>query len=105
MDDAALVPWRPGYELVITKDAIVEGVHFMSEDPLGLVARKLLRVNLSDLAAKGAEPYGYLLACAWPASRDWDDRARFIEGLGMDHAAFGLKLFGGDTTATQGPMV
>jgi thiamine-monophosphate kinase len=105
MDDAALIPSRPGYDLVITKDVIVEGVHFLSGDPLDLVARKLLRVNLSDLAAKGAEPYGYLLACAWPASREWDDRARFAEGLATDQAAFGLKLFGGDTVSTTGPMV
>ncbi len=105
MDDAALIPGRPGYDLVITKDAIVEGVHFLPGDPLDLVSRKLLRVNLSDLAAKGAEPYGYLLACAWPASRGWDDRARFAEGLAVDQKAFGLNLFGGDTVTTDGPMV
>lgn len=105
MDDAALIASRPGYDLVITKDAIVEGVHFLSEDSLDRVARKLLRVNLSDLAAKGAEPYGYLLACAWPPARAWDDRARFAEGLAADQAAFGLKLFGGDTVSTAGPMV
>src|SRR5438093_516710 len=58
MDDAAIVPSRPGFALVISKDAMVEGVHFLPDDPPDLVARKLLRVNLSDLAAKGAEPYG-----------------------------------------------
>src|SRR5690606_11156088 len=62
-DDVAVLPGRPGHDLVLTKDTIVEGVHFLPEDPLDTVARKLLRVNLSDLAAKGAEPFGYLLSC------------------------------------------
>ncbi len=104
MDDAALIPQRPGHELVATKDAMVAGVHFLPDDPLDLVARKLLRVNLSDLAAKGAEPYGYLLACAWPEDCGWDARARFAEGLRQDQAEFGLKLFGGDTVSTPGPL-
>src|SRR5471032_208191 len=60
-DDAAVIRARPGFDLVVSKDAMVEGVHFLPEDPLDLVARKLLRVNLSDLAAKGADPYAYLL--------------------------------------------
>jgi len=58
LDDVAVIPCRPGQDLVATKDAMVEGVHFLPDDPLDLVARKLLRVNLSDLAAKGADPYG-----------------------------------------------
>ena len=65
---------RPGFDLVVTKDAIVEGVHFLDGDPPDLVARKLLRVNLSDLAAKGAEPFGYFLAVAWPADYGWSER-------------------------------
>ena len=105
MDDAALIPSRPGFDLVITKDAMVEGVHFLTGDPLDLVARKLLRVNLSDLAAKGAAPYGYFLACAWPASRGWEAREAFAAGLAKDQQTFGLKLFGGDTVSTSGPMV
>lgn len=103
-DDAAVIPGRPGHDLVITKDAMVAGVHFLPDDPLDLVARKLLRVNLSDLAAKGAEPYGYFLACAWPRDLDYDDRARFAEGLKQDQAEFALKLFGGDTVSTPGPL-
>jgi thiamine-monophosphate kinase len=103
-DDAAVIPGRPGFDLVVTKDAMVEGVHFLPDDPLDLVARKLLRVNLSDLAAKGAEPYGYLLACAWPRGCGWDARARLAEGLKQDQAEFGLKLFGGDTVSTPGPL-
>ena len=63
-DDAALIAGRPGYELVVTADAIVEGVHFLHSDPPDLIAGKLLRVNLSDLAAKGAKPYGYFLTAA-----------------------------------------
>jgi thiamine-monophosphate kinase len=103
-DDAAVVPSRPGFDLVITKDAMVEGVHFLQDDPPDLIARKLLRVNLSDLAAKGAEPYGYFLAAAWPARFGWPERERFAAGLAQDQARFGLKLMGGDTVSTPGPL-
>src|SRR5262249_22961426 len=65
-DDAAVIPGPGGSDLVLTTDAIVEGVHFLEADPPDLVARKLLRVNLSDLAAKGATPLGYLLTTALP---------------------------------------
>lgn len=105
MDDAAVIVGRPGYDLVVTKDALVEGVHFLSDDPMDLIARKLLRVNLSDLAAKGAVPYGYVLACAWPAERDWADRQAFAAGLAEDQSQYAIKLFGGDTVSTPGPMV
>jgi thiamine-monophosphate kinase len=104
LDDAAVVPSRPGHDLVITKDALVEGVHFLPIDPLDLVARKLLRVNLSDLAAKGAEPYGYFLAACWPPRCGWAEREAFAEGLKQDQEHYGLKLFGGDTTSTPGPL-
>ncbi len=104
LDDAAVIPQRPGFDLVITKDALVAGVHFLPDDPLGLVARKLLRVNLSDLAAKGAEPYGYFLATAWPESHDWPARQAFAEGLRVDGGAFDLILLGGDTVSTPGPL-
>lgn len=103
-DDAALLPSRPGHDLVVTKDALVEGVHFLADDPLDLVARKLLRVNLSDLAAKGAEPYGYLLAMALPAGLNAKACVAFTRGLAEDQATFGLKLFGGDTVRTPGPL-
>ena len=104
-DDVAMLPSRPGFDLVITKDAVVEGVHFLSGEPLDLVARKLLRVNLSDLAAKGAEPHGYLLAAAWPAAVAFEARARFAAGLAQDQAAYGVRLLGGDTVSTPGPML
>lgn len=103
IDDVAVLPSRPGYDLVLTKDALVEGVHFLSGDPLDTVAQKLLRVNLSDLAAKGAEPFGYLLACCWSERCGWPEREAFAAGLARDQAAFGVHLLGGDTVGTPGP--
>jgi thiamine-monophosphate kinase len=104
LDDAAVLSPPPDTDLVLTKDAMVAGVHFLPDDPLDLVARKLLRVNLSDLAAMGADPWGYLLAVAWPPGTGWGRRKLFAEGLRQDQAAFGLRLLGGDTVATPGPM-
>jgi thiamine-monophosphate kinase len=104
LDDAAVIPSRPGFDLVVTKDALVEGVHFLASDPPDLIARKLLRVNLSDLAAKGARPYGYFLATAWPKSFDWPQRQAFAEGLRVDGETYDLTLLGGDTTSTPGAM-
>src|SRR6266567_1500741 len=104
-DDAALVECRPGYRLVVTVDAIVEGVHYLSDDPPDLVARKLLRVNLSDLAAMGARPLHYLLATALPASLGDEWVARFAAGLAEDQLRFGVDLLGGDSVATSGPAV
>lgn len=104
LDDAAAIPSRPGFDLVVTKDALVEGVHFLAEDAPELVARKLLRVNLSDLAAKGAEPYGYFLAVSWPAGRGYEDREAFARGLDLDGRAYDVRLLGGDTTSTPGPL-
>ncbi|RZJ04395.1 MAG: thiamine-phosphate kinase [Brevundimonas sp.] len=103
-DDVAVLPSRPGYDLVLTKDVIVERVHFLPEDPLDTVARKLLRVNLSDLAAKGAEPFAYLLACHWSERCGWPEREAFAEGLKQDQTAFGVWLLGGDTVVTPGPL-
>lgn len=103
MDDVAVLPSRVGFDLVLTKDAIVEGVHFLPDDPLDQVAQKLLRVNLSDLAAKGAEPFGYLLACHWSPRCGWPERKAFAAGLAADQASFAIALLGGDTVATPGP--
>ena len=103
-DDVAVLPPRPGSDLVITQDALVEGVHFLPEDPLDTVAKKLLRVSLSDLAAKGAEPYGYLLSAAWSARCGWAEREAFAKGLAEDQARYGIRLFGGDTVSTPGPL-
>lgn len=99
LDDAAVITPRPGCDLVITKDAIVEGVHVPMGERPELIAQKLLRVNLSDLAAKAAEPWGYFLATCWPPSWDWDARQAFARGLAADGETYGLTLLGGDTTS------
>ena len=102
-DDAAMIRPRKGRSLVVTADAIVAGVHFLPGDPPDLVARKLLRVNLSDLAAKGATPRGYLLTAAFPRGVAPDWIAAFAKGLKADQKRFGVVLLGGDTVATPGP--
>lgn len=103
LDDAAVLSCAPGEEWVVTKDAIVEGIHFLSDDPPASVAKKLLRVNLSDLAAKGAKPSHYLLAAAWPTSAEDAWVAEFARGLAEDQELFGVGLLGGDTVSTHGP--
>jgi len=104
LDDAAVIPGRAGHELVVTKDGMVAGVHFLPDDPPGIVARKLMRANLSDLAAKAAEPFGYFLMTAWSSDYTLADRSAFAEGLALDGAAFDVSLLGGDTVSTPGPM-
>ncbi len=103
-DDAALLVPPPGRELVLTVDAMIGGVHFLPDDPPDLVGRKLLRVNLSDLAAKGATPIGYLMTVAAPRGTPDAWFAQFAAGLAQDQAAFGCTLLGGDTTSTPGPI-
>jgi thiamine-monophosphate kinase len=103
-DDAAVLTPPPNRELVLCADAIVEGVHFLPDDPPDLVARKLLRVNLSDLAAMGAMPLGYLITVSVPRSTGKTWFAGFAAGLAADQAEFGLHLLGGDTTSTPGPI-
>lgn len=103
LDDAASLAPTPGHDLVLTKDALVEGVHFFAEDAPESIAAKLIRVNLSDLAAKGATPRGFLLALArGPLQTDaW--LTRFATVLGQNARAFALPLLGGDTVrARQG---
>jgi thiamine-monophosphate kinase len=104
-DDAALLDCPPGHHLVVTVDQAVEGVHFLPADPPDCVAKKLLRRNLSDLAAMGATPRAYLVTSALPKSRDDDWVCRFAEGLGEDQRRFGVTLLGGDSTSTHGPAV
>ena len=103
LDDAAVIPPRPGFDLVVTKDAVVEGVHVPQGEAPGLIAQKLVRVNLSDLAAKAAEPAGCLLAVAWPERYGPAEHAAFAEGLGRDLREFALPLLGGDTVVSPGP--
>jgi thiamine-monophosphate kinase len=104
LDDAALLDPVEGTQLVLTKDAMVAGVHFLEDDPAGQIAQKLLRVNLSDLAAMGAEPIGYLLALARPKAIDDDWLGAFCAGLAADNAEFGVSVLGGDTVSTPGPL-
>jgi thiamine-monophosphate kinase len=104
-DDAALVDCRAGHRLVVTVDALVEGVHYLAEDPPDLIAKKLLRVNLSDLAAKGALPLHYLLVTALPVSFGDDWVERFAQGLGEDQREFAVDLLGGDSVMTTGPAM
>jgi thiamine-monophosphate kinase len=104
LDDASVLPARPGFDLVITKDAMVEGVHVLPGEAANIVARRLLRTNLSDLAAKAAEPFGYFLMTAWPPSYDAARREAFAQGLAEDGERFEISLLGGDTVATSGPL-
>ena len=105
VDDAALVDCAPGRRLVVTADAIVAGVHYLPDDPPDLVARKLLRVNLSDLAAMGARPLHYVLTTALPAELGPEWLACFAEGLADDQRHYGIDLLGGDSVGTCGPAV
>src|SRR4029077_1075351 len=102
-DDAAILKAR-GEDIVVTTDAIVEGVHFLPDDPPDTIARKALRVNLSDLAAKGALPAGFVLTLALRAADEaW--LTSFARGLGSDASLFGCPLLGGDTVSTPGPLM
>jgi thiamine-monophosphate kinase len=103
-DDAALLRPAPGHDLVLTVDGIAEEIHFLPGDPPASIARKALGVNLSDLAAKGAEPAGFLLTLALPA--DWTEAwlTGFAQGLGEAAAAFRCPLLGGDTVRANGPL-
>jgi thiamine-monophosphate kinase len=102
-DDAAVLK-ASGDDLVVTTDAIVEGVHFLPDDPPDTIARKALRVNLSDLAAKGATPKGFVMTLALREAGDaW--LQPFAHGLGEDARLFGCALLGGDTVSTPGPVM
>ena len=104
LDDDAAVLKPSGDDIVVTTDAVVEGVHFLSGDPPETIARKALRVNLSDLAAKGATPSGFVLTLALRAVDDiW--LKPFAEALGQDATHFRCPLLGGDTVSTPGPLM
>ncbi len=103
VDDVALIDGPDGEQYVLTTDAIVEGVDYFPEDPPDQVARKLLRVNLSDLAAKGARPFGYLVTTVLPATRGEAWLEAFVAGLAADQAEYGIGLWGGDSSGTPGP--
>jgi thiamine-monophosphate kinase len=105
LDDAAVIQPQDGRDLVYTSDTIASGVHYLPHDPADDVARKLLRVNLSDLAAMGARPEGYLLNTAFQPDVREDWIAAFARGLAGDQDSYGIQLWGGDTTRTQGATV
>lgn len=104
-DDAAVLAVPAGQELVITTDTMVEGIHFLPNSTPDLLARKLLRVNLSDLAAMGAQPYFYTLSTALPADLPAGWLESFAAGLNADQGCYGIHLVGGDSVRTDGPMV
>ena len=103
-DDAAVIAPPPGCDLVVTTDGVIAGVHFLPDDPPGAIARKALRMNLSDLAAKGALPIGFLLSIALPAGTEESWVAAFATGLREDIEHYGCPLLGGDTDHTPGPI-
>ena len=96
-DDAALLPPRPGFDLVATTDAMVAGIHYLADDPPDEIGRKLLRVNLSDLASMGAKPNAYLLTLAITSDTPFDWIEGLVSGLAEDQAAYDVHLVGGDT--------
>ncbi|MEK9282399.1 thiamine-phosphate kinase [Bradyrhizobium sp. ISRA442] len=103
VDDAAILR-SSSEDIVVTTDAVVEGVHYLADDPPGTVARKALRVNLSDLAAKGAVPAGFVLTLALRSKEDaW--LGAFADALGEDAKVFACPLLGGDTVSTPGPQM
>ncbi|HYD72558.1 MAG TPA: thiamine-phosphate kinase [Candidatus Binatia bacterium] len=101
-DDAAVLKARG--DLVVTTDTIVEGVHFLANDPIETVASKALRVNISDVVAKGAKPTAALLSLTWPKARSSDEIGLFANSLARELKYFGVSLVGGDTTSTPGPL-
>ena len=104
IDDAAVLTPPPGCDLVLKTDGVIAGVHFFPNDPAEGIGRKALRMNLSDLAAKGAKPLGFLLSLALPAGTDEGWIAAFASGLGDDAERYGCPLLGGDTDHTPGPI-
>lgn len=102
-DDVAILSSRSG--IIASMDSLVEGVHFLTSDPLETVGRKLIRVNVSDIYAKGAKPLECLLSVAWPNGRSESHFAELMRGIGADLQEFNLNLLGGDFVSTTGPLV
>ncbi|MEC8087337.1 MAG: thiamine-phosphate kinase [Pseudomonadota bacterium] len=104
LDDAAILPERTGYETVVTTDTMVSGIHFLNTETPDVIARRLLRVNLSDLASMGAKPTGYFLNLTLPAEIGKDWLINFAGGLSADQMQFNICLLGGDTTHTENDL-
>ena len=103
-DDCAAIAPKPGSDLVVTTDALIAGVHFLTREDAGSVAWKALAVNVSDLIAKGATPLAYVMTLALPEAPQRSWLAAFADGLKGAQAAFGCQLIGGDTDRTPGPL-
>jgi len=103
-DDAAVLDVPAGQQIVITSDCLIAGVHFFDDDQADLIAKKALAVNLSDLAAMGARPRAYTLACAWPKTIENAWLEAFSGGLSAAQNTWNVALIGGDTVATDGPL-
>lgn len=106
-NDGATMRLAAGEELVLSSDTMVEGLHFLPDDPADTIAQKLLRCNLSDLAAMGSRPRHYMLNVSLPAGRHYDDDwfAQFASGLAKDQKTFDISLLGGDTTGSSSPLM
>jgi thiamine-monophosphate kinase len=102
-DDAAAIVPPSGCDLVVTTDGVIAGVHFFPDDPPEKISRKVLRMNLSDLAAKGAKPLGFVISVSLPETIDEAWIAAFAAGLGDDAKTYACPLLGGDTDRTPGP--
>ena len=103
-DDVASIDPPIGRKLIITTDSLVEGVHFLSDDPIESIAQKLIRVNVSDILAKGGVPWSALLSLSWNKERGLEQIRQFSEGLKTDLEHWNISLLGGDTTSTPGPL-
>jgi thiamine-monophosphate kinase len=103
-DDAAAIAPPPGCDLVLKTDGLISGVHFFPDDPADAVARKALRINLSDLAAKGAAPLGFLLSIGLPAGLPAGWLRSFAQGLRQDAEHYSCPLLGGDTDKSPGAI-
>ena len=108
IDDAAVLSTKKDHHLVVTMDTLISGVHFFEITAPGLIASKCLRVNISDLAAMGAEPAYYTMSLSLPLDgeirydTDWINN--FSQGLAIEQDLYGITLIGGDTVSTPGPL-
>jgi thiamine-monophosphate kinase len=104
-DDVAQLPPN-AFGQIVTCDQVIEGTHFLPDDPFDLVAKRLVRRNLSDLVAKGCRPLGAFLTLAWPKGRPISQMTDFARGLGEDlvNLCGNCPLYGGDTSTSSGPL-
>ena len=107
-DDAAFLPNKK--QIVVGTDSIVEGDHFQKNEKNSLlIAKKLLRVNLSDIASMGAKPFGYTLNLSLPRKLNKKKLLKWIKlfakGLREDQLKYQIKLLGGDTVITNGSLI